>query len=139
MSAIESLGRTIDVIPAASGQGISMKNCAGILFVCTGNDTWTLTASPTFAGSYVSPGAIIVRTYKSTTLTGTAAWTRTNQTAANTVVSASGTVAFYVDGASLADLQAYVKVTAGAAGTCVAILGDLDVQRDPRNLAIKSA
>lgn len=136
---IELLGRTIDVVPIASGSAISLKNCAGITFVVTGNDTWTLTSSATFGGAYTSPGNIIVRTYKSTATNGTAAWTRVNQTAAATVVSASGTVVFFVDGCSLPDTHTYVKLTAGAAGTVFAILGDLDVQRAPANLAIKSA
>lgn len=137
--AIDPLGRSFDVVPIAAGVGLAMKNTAGILFVCTGNDTFTLTAAPSFAGSYVTPGAIIVRTWKCTATNGTAVWTRTNQTAANTVVSASGTVAFYVEGSALQDAATHVKVSVGGAGLVTAIFGDLTVQRDPRNLAIKSA
>ena len=137
--AIESLGRLVDVVPIAAGAGLSMKNAAGVLFVCTGADTFTLTSAPSFGGSYVTPGSIIVRTYKSTANNGTSAWTRVNQTAANTVVNASGTVAFWVDGASLPDTHTYVKLSAAGSGLVTAIYSDLLVQRAPQNLAIKGA
>src|SRR5438552_3292251 len=114
--AIEPLGRLVDIVPIAAGAGLSMKNAAGVLFVCTGADTFTVTTAPSFAGSYVTPGNIVVRTYKSTATNGTAAWTKVNQTASNAVVSASGIVAFWVDGASLPDTYTYVKCTASAAG-----------------------
>lgn len=137
--AIESLGRLVDVVPIAAGAGLSMKGAAGVLFVCTGADTFTLTTAPSFAGSYITPGNIVVRTYKCTATNGTAAWTKVNQTASNAVVSASGTVAFWVDGASLPDTYTYVKVSVGASGLVTAIYSDLFVQRTPQNLAIKGA
>ena len=38
--AIETLGRTINVVPIAAGVGLSLKNVAGYGFTCTGNDTF---------------------------------------------------------------------------------------------------
>ena len=138
--AIESLGRTVNVIPVAAGVGLSMKNCAGILFVSTLADTFTLTAAPSFAGSYTSPGNIITRKYTNTANNGTAAWVRATQAAANTVVNAGATTtAFWVDAASLPDLATYVKVSVGGSGTVIAIPSDLFVQRAPANLAAVSA
>src|SRR6185312_12346709 len=125
VSYMQGLGRLFNVVPIAASQGISLKNCSAITFVCTGADTFTLTAATTFAGSYTSPGNIIVNRYNASATNGTAAWTRTTQTAANTLVVASGMASFTVGQAQLADPAAYVKVTPTGAGLVVAILHDL--------------
>lgn len=136
---MEALGRLINVVPIAAGQALSMKNCSGITFICTGNDTFTLTCADVFAGSYATPGNIITRKQTNAQTNGTAAWVEATQAASNAVVIASGTVAFYVDGNSLPDTKAYVKVAASAAGLVTAILHDLRSQRKPSNQPIVGA
>lgn len=139
MAAMEGLGRLINVVPIAAGAGLSLRDATGVTFICTGNDTFTLTCSDTFAGSYASPGSTITHKITNTATNGTAAWVTATQTAANTVVIASGTVAFYVSGDSLPDGKAYVKVSAGGSGLVTAVFHDLTTQRKADNLAIVGA
>src|SRR6266576_2064122 len=123
--AIAALGRSFNIVPIAAGVALSMRDCSGITFICTGNDTFTITTSATFGGSYATPGAIITKKQTNTATNGTAAWVSATQTAANTVVISSGSVAFFVPGTSLADPLAYIKCTQSSAGLVTAILGDL--------------
>jgi hypothetical protein len=134
--AMEGLGRAFNVIPIAAGSGFSLKGATAVTFVCTGNDTFTLTVASTFAGSYATPGNIITHVYTNTATNGTATWVKTAQAASNAVTIASGTVAFEVYGIQLADPKAYVKVSAGGSGLVMAILHDLTASRGPANLAI---
>jgi hypothetical protein len=137
---MEALGRVFDVVPIASGVAISLKNCSGITFVCTGADTFTLTVAPTFAGSYVTPGTIINHYYQAAATNGTAAWTRQTQVAADNVVQGSAyTTVIEVFGSQIPDPNTYIKCTRSAAGLVMAVLHDLTVQRKPANLAILSA
>ncbi len=137
---MEALGRTINVVPIAAGRGLRCDTGEGWTFVCTGADTFTLTAATTFGGSYSTPGNIITYRYTNTATNGSAAWVKTTQSAANTVVNAGATTsAFFVSNASLPDGYKYVKVSVGASGLVVAIQGDLSVQRTPANLPILSA
>lgn len=137
--AIEGLGRAFNVVPIAAGVALSMKECSGITFICTGNDTFTITAANSFGGSYASPGNIITRKYTCTATDGTAAWVKATQAASNAVTISSGTVAFDVLGTMLPDPKNYVKVSVGASGLVMAVLHDLTVQRGPANLAKVSA
>lgn len=136
---MEALGRAFNVAPIASGVGIALQDVDGITYVCTGNDTFTLTVASTFAGSYATPGSIIAKVFTNTATNGTGVWVEATQTAANTVVIASGAVAFYVSSDSLPDLKKYIKCTATAAGLVTAITHDLAVQRKPGNLPKMSA
>lgn len=139
MSYMEGLGRVFNVVPIAAGQGISMKQCSAVTFVCTGNDTFTLTVASTFAGSYATPGNIITRKHTNTSTANTAAWVDATQAASNAVTISSGSVAFTVGQSQLADPAAYLKVSVGASGLVVAILHDLKVKRVPANLPIVGA
>ncbi len=139
MSYMEGLGRAFNVVPIAASQGLSMKDCSAITFVCTGADTFTLTAATTFGGSYTSPGAIITRRANATATNGTAAWTRVTQAAANTLVVASGMSVVTIGQAQMPDPAAYLKMTPTGAGLVVAILHDLKVKRAPENLRIVGA
>lgn len=139
MSNMEGLGRLFNVVPIAAGAGISIKNCTGITFICTGNDTFTLTVATSFATSYATPGNIITRKFTNTATNGTAAWVAATQSASNAVTISSGTVAFFVGADMLPDDKAYVKVSVGSGGLVKAILHDLTVQRAPANLAIVGA
>jgi hypothetical protein len=134
----ETLGRTFNVVPIAAGVGLSLKGSGGITFVCTGNDTFTITVASSFAGSYATPGSIIT-TKHTTTTAGTAAWTTATQSASNAVTIASGVVAFFVGEDMLPDGKTHIKVTQSSAGLVTAIIGDLKAQRSPANLPIPSA
>lgn len=136
MSGQEGLGRLFNVVPIAAGIGISLEEAAGVTFICTGNDTFTLTVADSFAGSYGAvTGGLIDTKYTNTATNGSAAWVGpTAQTSADTVVIASGTVAFYVSGAMLPDGKTHVKCAASGAGLVKAITHDLTVQRTPANL-----
>lgn len=138
---MEGLGRCFNVIPIAASRGISLKEATAITFICTGNDTFTLTVADTFAGSYgASTAGLVASKYTNTATNGTAAWVGpTAQAASDAVVIASGTVAFHVSANSLPDGKAYIKCTPSGAGLVVAILHDLSVMRTPANLRILSA
>lgn len=139
MSYQYALGDEVNVVPIAAGKGLSMKSCSGILFICTGNDTFTLTVANTLSGSYATPGNIILKKYTNTATDGTAAWVDATQAASNAVTISSGSVAFEVGQAQLTDPAAYVKVTASGSGLVVAVLHDLKVRRTPGNLPAVSA
>jgi hypothetical protein len=136
---MEGLGRDFNIVPIAAGIGLSLRDAAGVSFVCTGNDTFTLTCSDSFGGSYATPGNTITRKVTNTATNGSAAWVSATQAASNAVTIASGTVEFYVSGDSLPDGKSYVKVSAGGAGLVTAVLHDLNTQRKPDNLAIVGA
>jgi len=139
MSLGEGLGRVFNVVPIAAGVGIAMRDCEVITFVCTGNDTFTITTASSFAGSYATPGNIITRKYTNTATNGTAVWVFASQVASNAVTIASGTVVFVVRGTQLADPLNYVKVSVGAAGLVTALMHDLRAMRTPANLPKASA
>jgi hypothetical protein len=146
--AMEALGRVMNVAAtvggasAANAAAIALRDTTGITFVCYGADTYTLTVSSTFAGSYASPGTIINHYYKNTAANGTTSWTRVSQSAAdNVVLSGAGAVAVIeVLNTMLADPNAYIKCTVtGTTGIVTAITHDLAVQRTPANLPKMSA
>lgn len=139
MSAMEQLGYRFNVVPIAASQGISLKGVTGVTFVTTGSDTFTLTSSATFAGSYTSPGTITANIYKNAQTNGTAAWVLDNTLiSTNTIVTTVAT-AFFISDVFLPDLKAYVKLTPSGGGLVTAILGDLTVKRTPPNLVIVGA
>jgi hypothetical protein len=133
---MEGLGRVANVIPIAAGAGFSLKQASGVMIVCTGNDTFTVTVASTFAGSYATPGNIITRKYTNTATNGTAAWVKATQAASNAVTISSGTVVFHIFGTQLPDPKAYIKVSVGSGGLVTAVLHDLTAQRTPANLPI---
>lgn len=139
MAGMEGLGRLFNVAPIAAGAALSLRDAAGVTFICTGNDTFTLTVSDSFGGSYATPGNIITHKITNTATNGTAAWATASQSAANAVTISSGTVAFYVSGDMLPDGKSYVKVSAGGSGLVTAVLHDLTAGRKADNLAIVGA
>lgn len=141
MAGMEGLGRLLDVIPIAAGQGFKFRGASAVTFVCTGADTFTLTVASTFAGSYATPGSVINHFYQRADTNGTHAWTRQTQAASNAVVQANAgyTTAFEVLTSFMSDPSAYLKVSAGGSGLVTAILHDLTVQRKPANLEILGA
>jgi hypothetical protein len=130
---MEGLGRVVNVVPIAAGTLISLKDAAGVTFVVTGNDTFTLKSAATYNGS-VTALATITNYYTCTSTSGAAEWVAANQAAASTVVISSGAASFYVDASDLPAAAEYVEVTVAASGLVMAILHDLLVQRTPPNL-----
>jgi len=139
MPAVEGLGRQFNVVPIAAGAGLSLRNASGVTFICTGNDTFTITVASSFAGSYATPGNIITRKFTNTSTNGTAAWVLASQSASNAVTIASGTVAFFISNESLPDAKTHIKCSVGAAGLVTAVFSGLYAQRQPSNLAIVGA
>jgi hypothetical protein len=138
--AIEGLGRVFNAVLIASAQAVSLRDAQGITFLVSGADSGVvLTSSATFGGTYATPGTIITRKQTNTTTNGTAKWVEATQAASGTVVCAAGSTAFYVDANDLPAGNEYVKATAGSTGLITAIVHDLQVQRDPANLAALSA
>lgn len=141
MAGMEGLGRVLDVIPIAAGAGFKMRGASAVTFVCTGNDTFTLTAASSFAGTYSSPGNVITHYYQRADTNGTHAWTKQTQTASNAVTQATAgyTTVITVLTSMIADPSDYLKVSAAGSGLVTAILHDLTVQRKPANLEILGA
>ena len=148
MAGMKGLGRVLNVIPIAAGQGMKFRGASAITFVCTGNDTFTLTIASSFGGSYSAPpttalGGGMIHDYDTCTATnGTAAWVGTSLaygSYVNAVTIASGTVAFSVYTSQFTDPNSYIKCSAGASGLVTAIHHDLVVQRAPANLEILGA
>lgn len=138
---MEGLGRVFNIVPIAAGAGFSLKQASAVTFVCTGNDTFTVTVANTFGGSYSQPTGFnpITRKYTNTATNGTAAWVKATQAASNAVTISSGAVAFSVFGTQLPDPKAYIKCSVAASGLVIAILHDLTAQRTPANLPILGA
>lgn len=138
MSGMEGLGRAFNCVPIAAGAGLSMKAASAVTFICTGNDTFTVTIANSFGGSYSQPTGFnpITRKYTNTSTNGTAAWVKATQAASNAVTISSGAVAFSVFGTQLPDPKCYIKVSVGASGLVTAIFHDLTQQRTPANLVI---
>jgi hypothetical protein len=121
---VEALGRLFNVIPIAAGVAVNLKEWGAVTYVCTGNDTFTLTSSDAFGGTYASPGNILTRKYTNTATNGTAAWVEATQAASNAVTISSGSVLIHVDASQLPDGHAFLKCSAGAAGLVKAIVHD---------------
>ncbi len=141
MAGMEGLGRLFDAVPIAAGQGFKFRGASAVAFLCTGADTFTVTVASSFAGSYVSPGAIISHYYQRQDTNATHGWTLQTQAASNAVVqgNAGYTTLFEVLTSELADPYDYIKVSVGGSGLVCAIPHDLVVQRKPANLEILGA
>lgn len=127
---MEGLGRRFNVVPIAAGTLISVKDCAGVEFVVTGNDTFTLASAATYNGS-TTPLASITHYFTNTSTAGAAAWVEATQAAASTVVISSGAAVFYVDCADLPSNAQYLKVSVAASGLVIAITHGLMAERLP--------
>jgi hypothetical protein len=131
--AIEALGRLYNVAPIAAGTLISVKDCAGIEFIATGNDTFTLASAATYNGTTTSL-AVITDYFTCSSTSGGAKWAAGTQAAASTIAITSGAVAFFVDCAALPSAALYVSLSAASAGLVSAVVINLLVQRAPNNL-----
>lgn len=150
MAGMDGLGRVFNVVPLASGKPLSLKNCSAVTYIVDVSGACTLTV---LGGTSVSSIATAwdaangfgnaAYWYQSTADDGTAGWTKQTASWSSNVLTCAGTnhyltaVTFYVS--QLADTFCYIKATASAANSTVAIFHDLTVQRTPANLAILGA
>ena len=132
--AIEALGRLYNVAPIAAGTLISVKDAAGIEFVVTGADTFTLASAATYNGSTTSL-PVITDYFTCTSTSGGAKWVAATQAAsASLATTGSGAAVFYVDCAALPSAALYVSLSAAASGLVSAYVINLLVHRAPNNL-----
>lgn len=140
----EGLGRLFDVEAGLSQHAgtvkpVSLKDAAGVTFVCWGvgstGDTYIVKQSGAAAGTYTA-FAPISRYYTKATQDGTSQWVDSGDLASNigTITIGSGSVAFYVGADDLPAGSMYVEVVPGTSGIVTAILQDLEVQRNPKYL-----
>jgi hypothetical protein len=139
---MEGLGRLFDVVTAAAGKSISLKQAAGVTFFCTASavsTSFTVNSQPSSGGTATACPAV-TRVYTRTAQDGSVAWTDSGDIAAESnVPCANGSqVAFYVDGADLPAGSPYVEVTVTGTGTVVAVLHDLEQQVNPKYLIAPS-
>lgn len=146
MAGMEFLGRHGIPLLAASGVAINLSDCSGVAFYGTNDNTYTLTLSKTFSGSYSQPSGWNPITHYYTNAdngVGTGAWSdKVTQVASNVVTIATDiAVAIELLVSMVPDGYQYVKCTASAPGdgVLIAVKHDLTVQRKPVNLMKISA
>lgn len=141
-----ALGRLINSTPAADGVWINLKDAGGVTFLCylagAVGDVYTLQEAKDSGGTGAQNLPIITE-YHTNTGNGTDAWTRRTQAAAATVTTAASAtqnaMVVEVEGTSLDDGYAYVKLTSTGAGTVNAVTRDLMTQRAAANLPAMGA
>jgi hypothetical protein len=154
MAGMEALGRVCNVIPVAAGKPFKLRSASVAMFVCTGNDTFTINERTSFGGSNTAIN-VIKNIYWMTANDGTASWNKFTWVNTTTPLSAitlasggAGTPTslvnatcgvFHVFTSELSDPNNYLVVTVGGAGLVQAYLGDLVHQRAPANLEILGA
>jgi hypothetical protein len=134
---MEALGRVFNVIHSASGVHIPLKDASAVTFFGFENDGATEIALIESKGAGVSETALttVTRHWVSDGVGG--AWTLVEHAATATVTPADGANdcwLFTVAASELSDGFTHVEATADG-GTCIAIVHDLNVQRDPAKLA----
>lgn len=144
--AMEFLGRYGNVLPSASGVAINLSNCESVAFFGTNDNTYTLTLSTTFGGSYSQPTGWNPITHYYTNAdngVGTSAWSdKVTQAASNVVTIATDIeVCIQLLGTMVPDTYKFVKCTASAPGdgSLIAVLYELKAPRKPVNLPKISA
>jgi hypothetical protein len=134
---MHALGRSFNTYAVADDVYVSLKDAGGVAFLCVNaaGDTWTLTEAKDAAGTGAQVLATMTQFHVQATVS--AAWVKVTQAAASTIVTTASqdVMLVEVEDAELSDTYDYVKLTSTGAGTVVAILRDLNVQRAPANLA----
>lgn len=132
------LGRVFNVVPAASGVHIPLRDCAAVSFVTYEDDGSTIaTIKQSVDGNTETALDCDVYPHKAPGIGGT--WTAIAEQDDTLDLGVSGDDAtndcmvFTVLGSSLADGYNCVEVTVDG-GICIAILHDLLVERKPANL-----
>jgi hypothetical protein len=129
------LGRVFNVVPAASGVHIPMRDCAAISFVTYEDDGSTIaTIKQSIDGDSETTLDCDVYPHKAPGIGGT--WTAMAEQDDTLDLGDDTTndcMVFTIPATSLADGYNCVEVTVDG-GICIAILHDLTVQRKPANL-----
>lgn len=131
MAGMEGLGRVFNVVPAASGVHIPLKDASAVSFVTYEDDGSTiLTLKESIDGSSEQNLAVITRFHKGPGVGGT--WTLVTQSAGATFDLSDDTTndatVLTVRAEQLSDGFNCVEATVDG-GICVAIIHDLNVQR----------
>jgi hypothetical protein len=134
---MEGLGRVFNVVPAASGIHIPLKNASAVSFVTYEDDGSTIVSlKESIDGASEQNLAVIDLIHKGPGVGGT--WTKVTQTAAASYDLSDDTTndatVITVNAESLSDGFNCVEATVDG-GICIAIIHDLTVQRAPANLA----
>ncbi|HEY1380913.1 MAG TPA: hypothetical protein VGF55_29200 [Gemmataceae bacterium] len=137
MAGQEGLGRLFNFVHQASGVHIPLDNASGITFFnFLDAGTQSVTLKESIDGASEQNLAVIDKLYKGPGIGGT--WTKVTQAAAatydNSTDATNDCIAIYVGADQLSDGFNCVELTSGT-GTCIAVIHDLNVQRDPANLA----
>lgn len=149
MAGMRALGRVYDVVPAASGIDICLRDVSGIGFLATTTTTaatsLAFAAKPSFGGAatnvtpangFGQPNTWFLRTANTAAWAAQAAVWTTNSLAIAGTINQISYVDFLVS--ELADTFDYLNVTATNC-SLTALLFDLTVARAPQRLRIPSA
>lgn len=145
---MKGLGKEFNVVSFASGIHISLKNASGVTFVCYENGgAQNIDIKESKAGASEATLAVVTELFLSDGVgsvhtrdtddangalgTGDAAIVKKDNTAEDTAI-------FYIGASELSDTFDSVEVTVNA-GTCMAIVHGLLVQRKPENLVSAGA
>ncbi len=135
---MEALGRIFNIVHEASGVHIPLRDGEAITFSCYEADgSQVLTLKESIAGASEQNLVVIDKIYRSPGIGGT--WTKVTQTALATfdnTDNASDCVVFTVEASKLSATFNCLELTTdeGSGLGVVAIVHDLNVQRDPANL-----
>jgi hypothetical protein len=137
----EALGRLYNAVYPANDVYVSLKDAAGVTFFgheVDGATTFTITFAADAAGTGAVTPDVIDHYYGASADTSGGVWHRTAVSPASEVFSAADAtedfVAIEILATTCPDGKPYVKCTANGAGTTLAVLHDLAVQRAPQNL-----
>lgn len=136
MAGMIGLGRVFDAIPIGAGVIFKFRHASAVSFLCTGNDTFTVTVGTSHSAAATSPGNVFTFYYQRADTNGTNAWTKQTQSASNAVTQSNSgyTTLITLYTSVIADPNNYVKCAAAASGLVTVLLHDLTVQRTPANL-----
>jgi hypothetical protein len=135
MGNVDAMGRLFNPVPVAAGVLVSLRQGAGVEFICTGADTFTLQSASTYNGSKTPLAAI--RRYWENASTATAdAWTDSGDlgTPVDSVTTSGGTLVFSIGPEDLPAGSKWAAVTVGGSGLVAAMVYDLYAPRQPVNL-----
>lgn len=136
---MEGLGRSFNVVTAAEGEWLSLRDATGVTFILNGADTYTLQEATDASGTGAKNLTVVDHYYAQTAGDGSAQWTESTQSASHQVTVSGGVAAIEVHADQLTDGYSYVSVSANDAGEVIAILHSLVVQRHPTKLAAVAA
>jgi hypothetical protein len=141
MSSILPLGRQYNLTSSVTTAAIrvSLANCSGVGFYIVGASAATTATITEATASSGGTSQTLAGTFPYwTQASGTSVWTAgaggVNGTSLTTVASAAAALYVFVPQGALSDGFSYLACS-HATGTCVYIMGDLDVGRKVTNLA----